>query len=72
MLNKIACQHCVSSAQVVLRWHFQRGYITIPRTNKIEKLSQNISIFGFELSDEEMNDINSLNRNDFIRDYSRT
>ena len=60
-----------SVAQVVLRWLTQRGVMAIPRSNKEEKLRQNFSIFDFELTPEQMELINSLNRNDFIKGDSR-
>jgi D-xylose reductase len=50
-------------AQVVLRWGIQRGNAIIPKTSKAERLKENISIFDFELSKEEMNAIDQLNIN---------
>lgn len=50
-------------AQVVLRWGVQRGNAIIPKTSKVERLKENISIFDFALSDEEMSAIDALNCN---------
>ena len=50
-------------AQVVLRWGVQRGNAIIPKTSKIERLKENISIFDFELTEVEMNAIDQLNIN---------
>jgi len=52
-----------SAAQVVLRWGVQRGTAIIPKTSKRERLKENLSLFDFELSDQEMADISSLNAN---------
>ncbi|MEM7432181.1 MAG: aldo/keto reductase [Pseudomonadota bacterium] len=50
-------------AQVVLRWGVQRGTSIIPKTTKPERLSENIALFDFELSTEEMHAISALNQN---------
>jgi D-xylose reductase len=50
-------------AQVVLRWGVQRGCTIIPKSTKIERLKENIAIFDFELSEQEMTDILALNQN---------
>ena len=42
------------AAQVCLRWLVQQNVAAIPRTSKLERLSENIEIFDFELSDEDM------------------
>lgn len=50
-------------AQVVLRWGVQRGCAVIPKTSKLERLKENLSVFDFQLSDEEMQQISALNSN---------
>ena len=50
-------------AQVVLRWGIQRGTAIIPKSSKPERLRENLALFDFELSDEEMEAISGLNRN---------
>jgi D-xylose reductase len=50
-------------AQVVLRWGVQRGTSIIPKTTRVERLRENLALFDFELSDEEMAAISSLNQN---------
>jgi D-xylose reductase len=50
-------------AQVVLRWGVQRGTAIIPKTSRPERLIENLSIFDFELSDQEMAAISALNIN---------
>jgi len=53
-----------SAAQVVLRWAIQRGTIAIPKSVKKQRLIENMDIFDFTLSDEDMAYINSFNRPD--------
>lgn len=50
-------------AQVVLRWGVQRGTSIIPKTTRKERLAENLDIFDFELSDDEMAAISGLNQN---------
>jgi D-xylose reductase len=50
-------------AQVVLRWGVQRGTAIIPKTTKVERLKENLDIFDFELTQDEMSAINALNIN---------
>jgi diketogulonate reductase-like aldo/keto reductase len=49
--------HGKTPAQVCLRWLVQQNAAAIPRTSKIERLSENIDIFDFALSDDEMQQI---------------
>jgi D-xylose reductase len=43
-----------SPAQVILRWHIQRGVSIIPKSSKVERIVENFSLFDFELSDEQV------------------
>jgi len=56
-LARIGQAHGKTAAQVCLRWLVQQNVAAIPRTSKIERLSENIEIFDFELSDDEMRQI---------------
>lgn len=60
---EVAKRHNKSPAQVVLRWGIQRGCTIIPKTTRIERLRENIDIFDFVLSDQEMAAISGLNQN---------
>jgi diketogulonate reductase-like aldo/keto reductase len=51
-----------TSAQIVLRWHIQLGLVPIPKTSKPARLAENIDVFDFELSSEEMDRISALDR----------
>ena len=56
-LSRIGQAHGKTAAQVCLRWLVQQNVSAIPRTSKIERLSENIDIFDFELSDAQMRQI---------------
>ncbi len=49
--------------QIVLRWAIQRGTVTIPKTQTVAHLRDNIELFGFDLGDTEMTRIDRLDRN---------
>jgi diketogulonate reductase-like aldo/keto reductase len=59
-LTRIGAAHRKSAAQVCLRWLAQQNVVAIPRTSKIERLSENIEIFDFELTDAEMVEISAM------------
>jgi len=58
----IADSHNKTPAQVVLRWHIQHGYIIFPKSVTPERVEENFDIFDFELSTDEMSQIDSLNK----------
>jgi 2,5-diketo-D-gluconate reductase B len=71
LLARIAKAHGKSAAQVSLRFLVQRGIVVIPRTSRVERLSENLAIFDFVLSEEEMATIVGLARRDGrIVDYA--
>ncbi|WEV66316.1 aldo/keto reductase [Bifidobacterium sp. ESL0764] len=59
-LAQIGAKYGKSPAQVVIRWHLQRGVIVIPKSTHDERIRQNIDVFDFELSEEEMSQIAGL------------
>lgn len=59
-INVIADAHGKTPAQVVLRWNYQRGVLTIPKSVKAERTRANADIFDFTLSEEEMERISAL------------
>ncbi len=59
-LLRIGLAHGKTPAQVCLRWLVQQNVAAIPRTSRIERLSENIGIFDFALSDDEMSEISGL------------
>lgn len=60
MLIAIAKKYNKSVGQVLLRWNVQRGVVVIPKSTHLERIIENIDIFDFELNDEEMKQISSL------------
>lgn len=64
VLSKIAARHNKSVAQVILRWDLQRGVVIIPGSSNPDHIKENISIFDFSLTDDEMEQIAALNRNE--------
>lgn len=60
----IANAHNVSSAQVILRWNLQRGVVVIPGSSNPEHIKENTEIYDFELTDEEIQKIEGLNRDE--------
>lgn len=63
----IAEEHKKSPSQIVLRWTVQRGVAVIPRSKSREHLAENLDIFDFELTEEEMKAIYAMNRNRYSR-----
>ena len=61
-LEGIAKKHDKSAAQVVLRWHVQLGNIIFPKSQTPERIRENMDIFDFELSDEEMESIAEMEK----------
>lgn len=59
-LSKIAEKHNKTTAQIILRWHLQRGVVTIPKTVRRERMRENLSIWDFELSNCEMETITRM------------
>ncbi len=54
--------HGVSPAQVVIRWHLQEGLIVFPKSSTPERIRTNFDVFGFELTSEQVEAINALDR----------
>lgn len=59
---KAAEAHGVSPAQVIIRWHLQQGRILFPKSVTPERIASNFDVFGFELSDAEVDAITALER----------
>lgn len=63
VLSSIANKYNKSVAQVILRWVTQRGVVAIPKSVRKERMEENINIFDFELSSEDMEAIKALDTN---------
>lgn len=61
-LKAIGEKHGKTVAQVILRWHLQRGIVVIPKSTHIERMEENFNVFDFALSEEEMQTIAALDK----------
>ena len=64
VLTAIGSQYGKSAAQVALRWLIQRGIVAIPKSSHKQRMAQNIDIFDFALTDQQMQAIAALNQHD--------
>ncbi|MCI2112301.1 MAG: aldo/keto reductase [Ruminococcus sp.] len=63
-LKKIAEKHNRTTAQIILRWHLQRGIVVIPKSTHAERMKENFDVFDFELTKEEMSTIALLDKDE--------
>ncbi|MEH7502510.1 aldo/keto reductase [Neobacillus drentensis] len=63
VLTGIAAKYKKSVAQIILRWDLQNGVVTIPKSTKAHRIIENSQVFDFELTQDDMNQIDSLNQN---------
>ena len=68
VLTEIAAAHGKSTAQVVLRWHIQLGYIVFPKSTTPARIRENFDIFDFELTPADMGAIGALDKGEAGRD----
>jgi 2,5-diketo-D-gluconate reductase A len=66
VITGIAKEHDTTPGQVVIRWHLQLGNVVIPKSVTPERIEQNFDVFGFHLSDDEMERIEELDAGDRI------
>lgn len=59
-----ARRHGATSAQIVIRWHLQHGLILFPKSSRRDRMRENLEVFWFELSDDEMAAIDAMDRPD--------
>ena len=62
VITAIAEKHGKSPAQTILRWHTQNGFAVIPKSSNEGRIKENLNIFDFELTDEEMAAMNELTK----------
>lgn len=70
LFTELGKKYNKSSAQVILRWHTQMGFVVIPGSKNAEHIKDNLDIFDFTLTDDEMKEIEKLNSG--TRYYYRT
>ena len=62
MVTAIAEEHGRTPTQVVLRWHVQTDLVAVPKSGNPGRIAENLDVFGFELSDEQMARLDALDR----------
>jgi diketogulonate reductase-like aldo/keto reductase len=62
VVQKIAQAHQKSPAQVLLRWHLQRGVVVLPKSVKAHRMKENRDLFGFVLTEQEMMEVSALDK----------
>ncbi|MBO4563316.1 MAG: aldo/keto reductase [Clostridia bacterium] len=70
IFTELAAKYGKSSAQVILRWHTQMGFVVIPGSKNVAHIKDNADIFDFTLTDSEMAEIAKLNKG--VRYYNGT
>ena len=70
VLSAIAQTHGKSVVQIILRWHMQEGLVAVPGSTNPAHIQENISVFDFELTDEEMAQIRALDRGEAGRYFN--
>lgn len=63
VFTEIGTAHNKSVAQVILRWHLQKGNIVFPKSTNPQHIKENMNIYDFELSEDEMQKIDSIDKN---------
>ncbi|MGG1674942.1 aldo/keto reductase [Neobacillus sp. NRS-1170] len=66
VITEVAAKHGKSAAQVILRWDLQNKVVTIPKSIKEQRIIENADIFDFELSLEDMEKIDGLNKDERV------
>ena len=66
VVAELAKKHGKSAAQIILRWHVQQGNIVIPGSKTPAHIAQNLDVFDFELTDDDMAQMATLDRGDSI------
>ena len=65
----VAKRHGRTPAQIVLRWHMELGLAAVPKSSDPVRLGQNLDIWDFELTSEELDRISALDRGERVADF---
>ena len=63
LLADLSKKYQKTKAQILLRWGLQRNVISVPKSSNFNRIRENFGIFEFEVSEEDMTSLNSLNEN---------
>lgn len=66
VIQELAKKYDKTSAQIILRWHLQNDILIIPKTVTPSRMTENLDLFNFELSEEDLEKINALDRNERV------
>ncbi|HTJ66686.1 MAG TPA: aldo/keto reductase [Actinospica sp.] len=66
-ITRIAAARGKTTAQIILRWHLQHGHIIIPKSARPERMAENLTVFDFELTTEEIAAIDALDKGEHGR-----
>jgi diketogulonate reductase-like aldo/keto reductase len=64
VIQELATKHKRDPAQILIRWSIQSGYVPLPKSATPSRIHSNADIYGFELSEEDMQKINALDKGD--------
>ncbi|SIS44239.1 aldo/keto reductase [Salimicrobium salexigens] len=64
VLQSLAEKHNKTPAQIIIRWGLQHGIVTIPKSTRRKRQKENADVFDFELSPEDINEIDEMDRNE--------
>ena len=67
VIVEVAQELGVSTGQVILKWHLQQGHVVLPKSGNASRIAQNLDVFSFVLSDEQMARLSSLGSSDAKR-----
>ena len=62
VIVQLAEKYKKTPAQIMLRWHIQRGIVVIPKSTHIERMEENFNVFDFTISEEDMEIISALDK----------
>ena len=64
LFKELSEKYKKTPVQIVLRWDLQKGIVTIPKSVHLDRIKSNAEIFDFELSEEDINRIDKLDKNE--------
>lgn len=62
VFSQLAKKYNKSNVQIIMRWHIQKGHIVFPKTTNPQHMADNFNVFDFDLTDDEMKQIDALNK----------